>query len=147
VLYQFIFFAPSFGADLTAFNDYFQARLFPEVVDMGMANNIWAEMWSTGRWPLLALFIAFDVLLLACMSALLRIDNVEVRAALAVPCVAWAFYLHRNDLFEETNILKRLLLIGATCIVLAMLSDAATHRVRREIRKRISARRLQALAR
>jgi hypothetical protein len=144
VFYQFMFFAPSFGAKLVSFNDYFQPQLFPEIVDMGMANNIWAEMWSTGGWPLLLLFIGLDVVLLGYVSALLRIDNPELRAAIAVPAVAWAFYLHRNDLFVESNILKRLFLVAATCIILAMLSHDATHRLRRGVRqtvKRVARRR------
>lgn len=133
VPHQFLFFAPSFGAENIGFNDYFQPQLFPQVGEMGMANNIWAEMWSTGGWPLLLAFIGIDVLLLCYLSTLLRIDNREVRAAISLPAVAWAFYLHRNDVFVETNMIKRLLLIAALCVVLAMVSHDATHRLRRKV--------------
>jgi hypothetical protein len=134
VLYQFLFFAPSFGAPMQTFNDYFQPQLFPQIVGMGMANNIWAEMWSTGGWLLLVLFITFFALVLCYLSTLMRIDNPELRAAIAVPAVTWAFYLHRNDVFVETNMIKRLLLVGAGCIILAMLSHDATHRLRTRVR-------------
>jgi hypothetical protein len=153
VLYQFMFFAPNLGAKIVSFNDFFQPQLFPNVVDMGMANNIWAEMWSSGGWPLLLLFIIFDVVVLCYLSTLLRIDNPELRAAIAAPAVTWAFYLHRNDVFNESNIIKRQLVFGAVCIVIAMLSHDATHRLRRSVRKGVKRvaqrrreRRLQATA-
>ena len=144
VLYQFMFFAPSLGAKAMNFNDYFQPQLFPYIVDMGLANNIWAEMWSTGGWTLLLLFVVFDVVVLCYLSRLLRIDNLELRGALALPAVAWAFYLHRNDLFVETNIIKRRVVLGTICLVAAMLSHDATHRLRRGVRmgvKRVAQRR------
>lgn len=134
VLYQFMFFAPQLGAKIVSFNDLFQPQLFPNIVDMGMASNIWAEMWSTGGWPLLLLFLVFDVLVLCYLSTLLRIDNPELRAAIAAPAVAWAFYLHRNDVFVESNIIKRHLVFGSVCIIAAMLSHDATHRLRRRVR-------------
>jgi len=133
LFYQLTMFAPSFGAKFVSFNDYFQPALFPLAVDIGLANNIWAEMWSTGGWPLLLAFLLLDVIMLGYMSALMRVDNPELRAALSLPFVCWAFYLHRNDLFVETNLVKRLVLIGATCILLAMLSHDATHRIRRRV--------------
>lgn len=138
VLYQFLFFAPNLGAQgQMSFNDYFQPELFPTITDMGLANNIWAEMWSSGGWPLLLAFIVFYVVVLCYLSTWLRIDNAELRGAIALPGVTWAFYLHRNDLFVETNLVKRLLLIASICMIAAMLSHDATHRLRRRVRKTV----------
>ncbi|HUK33655.1 MAG TPA: hypothetical protein VLV86_07080, partial [Vicinamibacterales bacterium] len=121
VLYQFVVFSPSLGAHAVSFNDLFQSKLFPNAIGWGVANNIWAEMWSSGGWPLLGIFIVFYVIALVLMSRALRIDQPEVRSVLALISAYWAFYIHRNDLLVEVNLMKRVAIMGALVMFAAWL--------------------------
>jgi hypothetical protein len=132
VLYQFVFFAPSLGAKYVSFNDLFQAQLFPGAIGWGMANNIWAEMWSSGGWPLLIAFIFVYVGMLWIGSELLRVENPEIRSISALLFSFWAFYIHRNDLFVEVSIFKQVLTVATLCVLPAMIF-AAMVRVRRRL--------------
>jgi hypothetical protein len=139
VVYQFMLFAPAVGVKAVSFNDLFQRALFPHAIDWGMANNIWAEMYSSGGVTLLALFIVVNVGVLGLFSKALRIENPEVRAVVALLGSYWAFYLHRNDLFTEVNLLKRVFLIGAVAILTSMLVHDSVHRLRRRLGRRPAA--------
>jgi hypothetical protein len=121
IFYQIILFAPELGLDAKSFNDLFQTDLFPEV-EYGMANNIWAEMWSAGGWPLLLVFIVFFVIILKLMNILTaRISNITQRAFVAVAASYWAFYIHRNDINYEIVLLKRVLLVMILSYAVALL--------------------------
>lgn len=121
----FTVFAPELGARAVGFNDLFQRALFPEV-DYGMANNIWAQMWSAGGWPLMLAFLVIYNLVLALGNRTLAIRNVVVRAGLAPLFVYWAFYIHRNDLGYALNLEKRSFLVLAAAIAMASLAHAAS---------------------
>jgi hypothetical protein len=112
VLYQFILFSPELGMDAISFNDLFQPALFPES-DYGMANNIWAEMWSSGGWPLLVLFVIVFVMVLKLLSVVTQSDRASKRAVVAVMASCWAFYIHRNDITYQIALEKRIVLIAA----------------------------------
>jgi len=118
VLYQFILFSPELGLETRSFNDLFQPDLFPEV-DYGMANNIWAEMWSSGGWPLLLLFVILFVLVLKLLSLLTENGRASQRAAVAVMASIWAFYIHRNDIIYQIALEKRVLLVAALAFITA----------------------------
>jgi hypothetical protein len=139
IAFQFLFFAPQIGANAISFNDLFQSKLFPNAIGWGMANNIWAEMWSSGGWGLLIVFLFGNAFLLMLMSRAMRVDNPEVRALGALLFAYWAFYLHRNDLFTEINLLKRVFVLGFFCIVGSMLIHDALHRIRRRIKRAVRA--------
>ncbi|HPF27281.1 MAG TPA: hypothetical protein PK159_11865, partial [Steroidobacteraceae bacterium] len=47
-----LIFSRELGAETVRFGDLYQPALFPRV-DHGLGNNIWAQMWSAGGWPLL----------------------------------------------------------------------------------------------
>jgi hypothetical protein len=120
VAYQFIFFSKELGADLTSFNQLFQPKLFPGVAG-GMASNIWAEMWSSGGWPLLFIFILFFVITLAVGSKCLLLDDPVLKGGLALLFSYWAFYIHRNDLLFQVNLEKRVLFIWAISFLTSFL--------------------------
>jgi hypothetical protein len=123
LMYQLILFAPQFGLETKSFNDLFQRDLFPEV-DYGMANNIWAEMWSSGGWPLLFMFVALFVLLLKCFALLTETRKSAQRAFVAVMASYWAFYVHRNDISYQVVLEKRVLLVmGLTLLVVALIKQ------------------------
>jgi hypothetical protein len=121
-LYQFALFSPEFGVKPVSFNDLFQPTLFPTDMEYGMANNIWAEMWSSGGWPLLLVFLAMFVLILGIGSYLTRALDPTFVAGAAVCFSYWAFYIHRNDLAYQINLEKRVILVWAICIGLCELS-------------------------
>ncbi len=134
--YQFVFMAPSLGADAVSFNDLFQPKLFPGSLWMGMANNVWAEMWSSGGWTLLGVFIVFHAGVLIMLSRALWIRHPDIRAVLALLSSYWAFYIHRNDLFIELNMMKRVVVISLAAMILAWLSHRMLRRVSPPRRRR-----------
>lgn len=137
LLLQFVFFAPALGAKDVSFNDLFQHVLFPQVYGWGMANNIWAEMWSSGGWVLLTLFIGFYVAMLWLGSEMLRVRTPELRAFAALFFSYWTFYIHRNDLAFEVNLLKRVTVVGSFCLLCAAVLSAIARRARRASRSEL----------
>ncbi|HUO84037.1 MAG TPA: hypothetical protein VM534_02895 [Thermoanaerobaculia bacterium] len=133
VLFQFMFFAPELGANAISFNDLFQPALFPHAIGYGMANNIWAQMWSAGGVPLLGAFIVIHVLMLIAGSRAMRIANRELRATAALLFSYWAFYIHRNDLLVEISYLKRIIVVAAIVLIAAVAMYDVAHRVRRRL--------------
>lgn len=128
---QFVFFSTDLGSAPMSFNDLFQSTLFPSELDYGMANNIWAEMWSSGGWPLLAAFLALFVVVLMIGSSLIRSRDPILSAGTALVFGYWAFYIHRNDLLNQVNLEKRALLIFLLCILLSQCARAAGWHSRR----------------
>jgi len=121
VFYQFTLFSPELGVKLVSFNDLFQPILFPSDLDYGMANNIWAEMLSSGGWPLLTGFITIFVLVLVLGSYLIRSLDPTLAAGAALTFSYWAFYIHRNDLAYQINLEKRVILMLGICVVLCQI--------------------------
>ncbi|NEO32409.1 MAG: hypothetical protein F6K36_18645 [Symploca sp. SIO3C6] len=121
VIHHFIIFSPELGFQITSFNDMFQPELFPEVKS-GMANNIWAEMWSSGGWILLLFFIVMFVVVLFLGSYyLLCVRDVALKGCIVLMSSYWAFYIHRNDLLYQINLEKRVLVIWLLCIIISEL--------------------------
>lgn len=119
VLLQFLLFSPELGRAPVSFNDFFQSTLFASDLDYGMANNIWAEMVSSGGWLLLGLFLGVFVLMLTLGSYWVRSRDATLAAGAAVMFSYWAFYIHRNDLLYQVNLEKRTILVWITCLVLS----------------------------
>lgn len=109
-IYQFLIFAPSLGAEVLSFNDYFQFALFGNL-NYGMASNIWAQMWSVGGWGLLIfmIFLFNAMILIANRSASLY--GGALAALLSPVFCYWVFYIHRNDIAYMVNLEKRMLLM------------------------------------
>ncbi len=121
VFYQFTLFAPELGLETGSFNDLFQHDLFPDVI-IGMANNIWAEMWSAGGWPLLLVFLILFVAIIKLMTAFTeKSNNITQRAFVAVMASYWAFYIHRNDIRYEIDLEKRVLIVMILSYIIAIL--------------------------
>ena len=120
LVYQFILFSPELGLNVISFDDLYQSALFPEV-DYGMANNIWAEMWSSGGWLLLLFAIFVFIIVLKLFSRLMTSRNTTLRSLIAVMASYWAFYIHRNDVNYQIVLEKRVLLVMVAAIALAYL--------------------------
>ncbi|HUE85833.1 MAG TPA: hypothetical protein VMO26_07110, partial [Vicinamibacterales bacterium] len=119
VVNQFVVFASDMGGEVVSFNDRFQPVLFPGVRG-GMANNIWAEMWSGGGWPLLCAFIVFYAIVLGFGSYLLRSPDVVVRGIVAPIFTYWAFYIHRNDIQSQISLTKQLVAIAVFSVAMSI---------------------------
>ena len=119
VLLQFLLFSPELGRAPVSFNDFFQSTLFPSDLDYGMANNIWAEMISSGGWLLLGFFVGVFVLVLMLGSYWVRSHDATIAAGVTVVFSYWAFYIHRNDLLYQVNLEKRTILVWIACLVLS----------------------------
>lgn len=117
--YHLILFAPVLGEEAVRFNALYQPALFP-LVDHGLANNIWAQMWSAGDWPLLVFFVLVFLLGLAFWSRLLRSADPAVQTYAAVAIAYWAFYIHRNELQGVVGAQKQLLLVWVACVTFAI---------------------------
>lgn len=114
------------GGSARSFNDLFQSALFPRAQG-GLANNIWAEMLSSGGWLLFALFVIFFISLLALGSYLLRAWDPVVAGGAALIFTYWAFYIHRNDLMFQISAEKSVLFLWAACVLFAMIGYELTN--------------------
>ena len=119
-IYQLILFAPQMGVKPTSFNALFQPVLFPEVKS-GMANNIWAQMWSSGGWLLLACFMGVFVTILFLGSYWLRSRDPIFKGCTVLLLTYWAFYIHRNDIAYQINLEKRVFIIWIFCVLVSMI--------------------------
>lgn len=128
VALQFILFAPELGAAPMSFNDLFQAVLFPIGLEYGMGNNIWAEMLSSGGWPLLMVFLVLFLLMLILGSYLITFGDDNLVAGAAITFGYWAFYIHRNDLLYQINLEKRTVLVWMACLLLAHIFPVSNKR-------------------
>ena len=130
---QLLVFAPELGAERTSFNMLFQPVLFPDL-GTGLANSIWAELWSSGGWPLVIVGILLFVLVLALACRLLRSGSVNTLGAVLLMGAYWAFYIHRNDIGYQITLEKRLLLTFLGCVLLSILVQYITRRIKPPIR-------------
>jgi hypothetical protein len=124
-----LLFSPSLDAETVRFNDLYQPALFP-VVDHGLANNIWAQMWSATGWPGLSVFLMVFVSFLALGSWIVRSPDPGIQAGATLFFAYWAFYIHRNELIVQVGYQKQILLVWALCTVLGTLIDHAARSAR-----------------
>jgi len=119
-----ILFSPSLDAESVRFSEIYQPALFP-IVDHPLANNIWAQMWSAGGWPLLIVFLGVFVTVLAAGSWLIRSPDPGVQVGALLFFAFWAFYIHRNELLVQVGIEKQVALVWGLCTVGGILIDRA----------------------
>lgn len=120
LVYQLTFFSNNLGTNSVAsFNDLFQPILFPTAIS-GMANNIWAEMWSSGGWLLLLAFIIVFVIILFFGSYYLGNSDPVVKGGLTSAMTYWAFYIHRNDLMYQITLEKRVIVFWCIFVIFSM---------------------------
>lgn len=103
-------FGDSTGISDKSFNDYFQPELYGDV-GYGMGSNIWAHMYSSGGEVLLMIFMIVYALSLRCISVVIYNCNERYIPILSILGAYWAFYIHRNDLFYQLTLEKRVFLI------------------------------------
>ncbi|MDR9793249.1 hypothetical protein Q8A72_09715 [Aeribacillus pallidus] len=121
IIYQFILFAPQLGAEIKSFNSIFQSQLFPSVT-WGMANNIWAEMISSGGFPLLLFFLLiFCFFIYIGNYYFLSIDTPMVKGTLSIILTYFTFYIHRNELLYIVNLSKRIFIIVTIGALVSMM--------------------------
>jgi hypothetical protein len=118
---ELILFAPQLGAESVRFSDLYQPELFP-LVDHGLANNIWAQMWSAGGWPLLVAFAVIFAAVLALGSILLRSGDPSLRVLVALWFSYWGFYIHRNELLVQVGFQKQVFLVWLAVVVMAIVA-------------------------
>jgi len=124
VVGQLTFFSGEAGLVFRSFNNLFQPALFPEV-EWGMANNIWAQMYAAGGWPLFLAFLGGFIATLRIAARAMATSRATNRCGVALATAYWAFYIHRNDLGYELSELKRVLLVWA---IVAIVSSAGRQR-------------------
>ncbi|CAH7388435.1 conserved membrane hypothetical protein [Vibrio chagasii] len=93
-------------------------------VDFGVASNIWAYFYSLLGFPgvfLFSVFFAFSNYLGAILMNMIRGPYLYVTV---LSLSYWCFYIHRNDLFYQFALEKRVLLLGLICILGGMLMDS-----------------------
>lgn len=102
------------------FNEFFQPALFPDVT-YGMASNIWAQVWSAGGLPAVALFLLFYCGSIFIANLSLSCRSKAVRYGLVPAFIYWTFYIHRNDFGYALNLEKRVVILLALSIIISML--------------------------
>lgn len=129
-----IVFSPSLGAEGVRFNQLHQAALFP-TVDHGLADNIWAQMWSATGWTGLTVFVLIYNLVLAAGAKGLRCADPALRAGLVLLFAYWCFYIHRNELMVQVGYMKQVMILWFSCVVVTNLLDRAAKVTRGEATK------------
>lgn len=114
-------FSNMLGAEIQSFNDLFQHRLFGGVVRGGMANNIWAQMYSIGGWFGIGIAASTYTALLALGSWLLNVKRGSILALVALAFTFIAFYIHRNDVAFTLTLIRRAIMIWMVIILPGML--------------------------
>ena len=110
IILTFLIFGNQTGIDTKTFNGYFQSYLYGEV-GYGMGDNIWAHIYSSGGWLLLIIFIfIFSISLFISSYKVYRNESSFIPLLTVLFCY-WAFYLHRNDLFYQLGLEKRILIV------------------------------------
>lgn len=121
IILTFIVFGDSLGIDNKTFNDYFQPALYGSV-GYGMGSNIWAHIYSSGGWILLILFICFFCLTIRFFSKKVYSVNTHYKSLWVVLSCYWVFYIHRNDLFYQLGLEKRVVIVFLMAAFLAYLT-------------------------
>ena len=120
-------FANLLGADPRGFNELFQPVLFPEI-EYGMANNIWAQMYSLGGLFGVMVFSIAYALVLWGLSLLIGRSSRTLQAMLALAGTYWAFYIHRNDLLYQLLLERRVILVFLMIYLASWLLNVAARR-------------------
>lgn len=116
-----------------SFNDLFQPVLFP-FRRGGVANNIWAQMWSSGGWLLLIVFVIIFVIGLGIASQLIHNQQPTIRAGVALFFTYWGFYFHRNDISTEVSLLKQITLLWLFAIFFAAFIPVKSKKAKLKLR-------------
>lgn len=118
IILTFIVFGDSLGINNKTFNDYFQPALYGDV-GYGMGSNVWAHIYSSGGWILLILFICLFCLIIRYFSQKVYSVNVHYKSLWVVLSCYWVFYIHRNDLFYQLGLEKRIIIVFLMAAFLA----------------------------
>jgi len=109
-----------FGFKAESFNSQFQPSLFSGVY-YGMGSNIWAQMWSSGGWLMLLLFLVIFNSVLHIGSKLLLVSSPYLKAGIALFFSYWAFYIHRNDIAYQITLERRVIMIYIFALLLSAI--------------------------
>jgi hypothetical protein len=100
-------------------------------VDYGIASNIWAEMWSIGGINGVIMFLFFFIIIALLLNQWMTRGPSAFAGILALCGMVWVFYIHRNNLQFEGDLLKRYILLFLVCwgwTVVAVKSAAGKSR-------------------
>lgn len=117
-------FSPEMGFSISGdtFGKYLnQEMLFPGL-NYGIANNIWASVWAGYGWIGLYIFIVFFVFIIVWASNLLRTTTGFLRGFIALFFTQFFFYIHRNDIFTQIGLQKRVLVLFIVCFVFSIIT-------------------------
>jgi hypothetical protein len=91
-----------------------QTALFPGV-RYGVASNVWAQMWSIGGVSGVIIFVCVFVCIIIVMNYWILRARISVAGILALCGIVWVFYIHRNNIRYEGDLLKRYVLVFMGC--------------------------------
>ena len=101
----------SFYPLLKTSNIYLDQRVLFPGLDYGTAYNMYAFFWSSGGWIFLFCFIIFHNILILMGCNLLDKSDGYFKAFIIFIFILWTFYFHRNDLWVQINLTKRVVLL------------------------------------
>lgn len=118
----FTIFGDQLGVDTRSFNQYFQPALYGDV-GYGVGSNVWAHMYSSGGWLLLLIFSIIYVSSLRWLSKNIYSANKYYLPLLICLGSYWSFYIHRNDLFYQLGLERRVLFVFLLVSFLSLLTN------------------------
>lgn len=118
----FTLFGDESGIDTRSFNQYFQPALYGDV-GYGMGSNVWAHMYSSGGWLLFIIFSLLYTLSLRWFSKIIYRSNINYLPLIVCLGSYWSFYIHRNDLFYQLGLEKRILIVFVIVSILSLFTS------------------------
>ena len=88
-----------------------QKDLFPQL-EYGLAYNIWGDIWASGGWITLIVFVFFYHIVLVLGNLLIKRSTGYSLVIIALFFSIWAFYIHRNNLLFQLYLQKRVLIFA-----------------------------------
>ena len=100
-----------------------QEMIYPKL-NYGTGNNIWAFIFSSEGWLGLIIFVLIFFSMILIGNLLLNNSNKILKAFIVVFFVCICFYSHRNGLFFQIEIQKRVTIIFLMGLVSALIFNA-----------------------
>lgn len=123
---------PSYiGFESTAFNDFFQPRLFPAHVPRSLAYSYWGEGYVRGGWFGFLGFLFFYMIVLRFFEGLTARSHLWLKIIGFLGGAYWAFYVHRNSMASLLAYERQIVLYVVVLAATAFAFRAFNKRIKR----------------
>lgn len=119
--YSIIPFGTEFGIEFEDFHVWEKDLFYEELEHGRMAANIWAQLWSIGRWPLLISGALVYGILTLLGSRILTVQNSTSKVISVLFMSFISFYIHRNHVLSMIAIERRIIFLTLFTLFLSII--------------------------